>query len=33
MKEVFRLIEAIIASMIGTYVCRLADDVVKLLGM
>ncbi len=33
MKEVCTFIEAIIASMIGNYVCRLADDVVKLLTM
>ncbi len=33
MREVNTFIEAIIASMIGNYVCRLVDDIVKLLTM
>ena len=31
MKEALLFLEAIVASMIGNYVCKLADDVVKLL--
>ena len=33
MKEAVTFIEAIVASMIGNYVCKLVDDVVKLLSM
>ena len=33
MREVNTFIEAIIASMIGNYVCRLVDDIVNLLTM
>ena len=29
--KVYNLIEAIVASMIGHYVCKLVDDVVMLL--
>lgn len=31
MKEAIRFVEAIIAGMVGNYVCKLVDDVVRLI--